>query len=102
MVIGGPEECAAELARLADAVGFRRLVCRVQWMGVEQRLGYAAGDGDHPLVMASFTRHEEATRLLHRRDDDVGRGALEEVLHVGDRAEQAVADDLRRLAGVVG
>jgi alkanesulfonate monooxygenase SsuD/methylene tetrahydromethanopterin reductase-like flavin-dependent oxidoreductase (luciferase family) len=38
VVIGGPEECAAELARLAQAGGFGRLVCRVQWMGMEQRL----------------------------------------------------------------
>jgi alkanesulfonate monooxygenase SsuD/methylene tetrahydromethanopterin reductase-like flavin-dependent oxidoreductase (luciferase family) len=38
VVIGGPEECAAELTRLARAVGFGRLVCRVQWMGMEQRL----------------------------------------------------------------
>lgn len=38
VVIGGPEECAEELARLARAVGLGRLVCRVQWMGMEQRL----------------------------------------------------------------
>jgi alkanesulfonate monooxygenase SsuD/methylene tetrahydromethanopterin reductase-like flavin-dependent oxidoreductase (luciferase family) len=38
VVIGGPEECAAELLRLREAVGFGRLVCRVQWMGMEQRL----------------------------------------------------------------
>ena len=38
VVIGGPEECAAELARLARDVGFGRLVCRVQWMGMPQRL----------------------------------------------------------------
>jgi alkanesulfonate monooxygenase SsuD/methylene tetrahydromethanopterin reductase-like flavin-dependent oxidoreductase (luciferase family) len=38
VVIGGPEECAAQLLRLAEAVGFGRLVCRVQWMGMEQRL----------------------------------------------------------------
>jgi alkanesulfonate monooxygenase SsuD/methylene tetrahydromethanopterin reductase-like flavin-dependent oxidoreductase (luciferase family) len=38
VVIGGPEECAAELADLAQAVGLGRLVCRVQWMGMEQRL----------------------------------------------------------------
>ena len=38
VVIGGPEECAAEVTRLARAVGFGRLVCRVQWMGMEQRL----------------------------------------------------------------
>jgi alkanesulfonate monooxygenase SsuD/methylene tetrahydromethanopterin reductase-like flavin-dependent oxidoreductase (luciferase family) len=38
VVIGGPEECAAELAELAQTVGLDRLVCRVQWMGMEQRL----------------------------------------------------------------
>jgi alkanesulfonate monooxygenase SsuD/methylene tetrahydromethanopterin reductase-like flavin-dependent oxidoreductase (luciferase family) len=38
VVIGGPEECAAELANLVHAMGFGRLVCRVQWMGMEQRL----------------------------------------------------------------
>jgi len=38
VVIGGPEECAEELAGLAGATGCRRLVCRVQWMGMDQRL----------------------------------------------------------------
>lgn len=38
VVIGGPEECAAELVRLVRTVGLGRLVCRVQWMGMEQRL----------------------------------------------------------------
>lgn len=38
VVIGGPEECAAELTRLVRTVGLGRLVCRVQWMGMEQRL----------------------------------------------------------------
>jgi alkanesulfonate monooxygenase SsuD/methylene tetrahydromethanopterin reductase-like flavin-dependent oxidoreductase (luciferase family) len=38
VVIGAPEECAAELARLMRTGGFTRLVCRVQWMGMEQRL----------------------------------------------------------------
>jgi len=37
VVIGGPEECAAELSRLARATGFERLVCRVQWLGMPQR-----------------------------------------------------------------
>ena len=36
VIIGGPEECALELARLARAVEFDRLVCRVQWMGMPQ------------------------------------------------------------------
>lgn len=38
VVIGAPEECAAELVRVVRAGGFTRLVCRVQWMGMEQRL----------------------------------------------------------------
>lgn len=38
VVIGGPEECAVELTRLIRTVGLGRLVCRVQWMGMEQRL----------------------------------------------------------------
>ena len=37
VVIGGPEECAEELTRLIQTVRFGRLVCRVQWMGMEQR-----------------------------------------------------------------
>jgi len=38
VVIGGPEECAEELTRLIRTVGLGRLVCRVQWMGMEQSL----------------------------------------------------------------
>lgn len=38
VVIGGPEECAEELERLVRTAGLGRLVCRVQWMGMEQRL----------------------------------------------------------------
>jgi alkanesulfonate monooxygenase SsuD/methylene tetrahydromethanopterin reductase-like flavin-dependent oxidoreductase (luciferase family) len=38
VVIGGPEECAEVLAGLARTVGLGRLVCRVQWLGMEQRL----------------------------------------------------------------
>lgn len=38
VIIGGPEECAEALSHLARAVGFDRVVCRVQWMGMEQRL----------------------------------------------------------------
>lgn len=54
VVIGGPEECAAELLRLFEAVRFDRLVCRVQWMGMEQRLVLRTiellGDRVIPLV----------------------------------------------------
>jgi alkanesulfonate monooxygenase SsuD/methylene tetrahydromethanopterin reductase-like flavin-dependent oxidoreductase (luciferase family) len=38
VVIGAPEECAAALARIIRAGGFTRLVCRIQWLGMEQRL----------------------------------------------------------------
>ena len=38
VVIGAPEECAGELARLVRTGGCTRLVCRVQWMGMEQRV----------------------------------------------------------------
>jgi hypothetical protein len=37
VLLGSPEECAAELRPLLDAGGFTRLVCRVQWMGMDQR-----------------------------------------------------------------
>ena len=37
VVIGAPEECAAALARTIAAGGFTRLVCRIQWLGMEQR-----------------------------------------------------------------
>jgi len=38
VVLGSPEDCAAELQPLLDAGGFTRLVCRVQWMGMDQRV----------------------------------------------------------------
>ncbi|HUA54013.1 MAG TPA: LLM class flavin-dependent oxidoreductase [Candidatus Sulfotelmatobacter sp.] len=38
VVIGAPEDCAAALARTIAAGGFTRLVCRIQWLGMEQRL----------------------------------------------------------------
>ena len=38
VVLGSPEECAAELRSLLDAGGFTRLICRVQWMGMDQRV----------------------------------------------------------------
>jgi alkanesulfonate monooxygenase SsuD/methylene tetrahydromethanopterin reductase-like flavin-dependent oxidoreductase (luciferase family) len=38
VVIGAPEQCAEELAGVLAATGGDRLVCRVQWMGMEQRL----------------------------------------------------------------
>jgi alkanesulfonate monooxygenase SsuD/methylene tetrahydromethanopterin reductase-like flavin-dependent oxidoreductase (luciferase family) len=37
-VIGAPEDCAATLARTIAAGGFTRLICRIQWLGMEQRL----------------------------------------------------------------
>jgi alkanesulfonate monooxygenase SsuD/methylene tetrahydromethanopterin reductase-like flavin-dependent oxidoreductase (luciferase family) len=38
VVIGAPEECAAALAQTIAAGGFTRIVCRIQWLGMEQRL----------------------------------------------------------------
>lgn len=38
VVLGSPEECAEELVRLARATGFTRLVARVQWLGMDQRI----------------------------------------------------------------
>lgn len=38
VIIGSPRDCAEELVRLARAIGFTRLVARVQWMGMEQRI----------------------------------------------------------------
>jgi len=59
VVIGGPEECAAELLRLAEAMRCGRLVCRVQWMGMEQRLVLRTiellGDRVIPLVARAMT-----------------------------------------------
>jgi alkanesulfonate monooxygenase SsuD/methylene tetrahydromethanopterin reductase-like flavin-dependent oxidoreductase (luciferase family) len=37
-VIGSPEECAESLNRTIAAGGFTRLICRIQWMGMEQRM----------------------------------------------------------------
>lgn len=38
VVIGSPEQCAEDLVQLARATGFTRLVARVQWMGMDQRI----------------------------------------------------------------
>ena len=38
VIIGSPEECAEELVRLARATGFTRLIARVQWLGMDQRI----------------------------------------------------------------
>ncbi len=38
VVIGAPEDCAAVLSRMIGKGGFTRIVCRVQWLGMEQRL----------------------------------------------------------------
>ena len=38
VIIGAPEDCAEELAELARATGCTRLIARVQWMGMEQRI----------------------------------------------------------------
>jgi alkanesulfonate monooxygenase SsuD/methylene tetrahydromethanopterin reductase-like flavin-dependent oxidoreductase (luciferase family) len=38
VILGSPEECAEDLVRLARATGCTRLVARVQWMGMDQRI----------------------------------------------------------------
>lgn len=38
VIIGSPEECAEELVTLARNTGFSRLIARVQWMGMDQKL----------------------------------------------------------------
>lgn len=37
VILGSPDECAAQVVRLARATGITRLVARVQWMGMPQR-----------------------------------------------------------------
>lgn len=37
VILGSPEEVATELKALRDAIGFNRLIARVQWMGLDQR-----------------------------------------------------------------
>ena len=36
VIIGSPEECAEELAQLAEDTGFTRLITRIQWLGMDQ------------------------------------------------------------------
>ena len=36
VILGSPEEVAAELSSLRAAIGFNRLITRVQWMGLQQ------------------------------------------------------------------
>ncbi|MCB1743012.1 MAG: LLM class flavin-dependent oxidoreductase [Gammaproteobacteria bacterium] len=38
VIIGSPEECAEALVRLARATGFTRLITRIQWHGMDQRV----------------------------------------------------------------
>ncbi len=38
VIIGSPEACAGALSALAEATGATRLIARVQWLGMEQRL----------------------------------------------------------------
>ena len=38
VVLGSPEECAEELLALREATGFTRLITRIQWLGMDQRL----------------------------------------------------------------
>ena len=36
VIIGSPEECAEELAQLAEDTGYNRLITRIQWLGMDQ------------------------------------------------------------------
>lgn len=36
VILGSPEHCAAELLALAHATGTRRIICRIQWLGMPQ------------------------------------------------------------------
>ena len=38
VIIGSPEECAQDLIRLGREAGCNRIITRVQWMGMDQRL----------------------------------------------------------------
>jgi len=38
VIIGSPEDCAEELVRLARTTGFTRLISRIQWHGMDQRI----------------------------------------------------------------
>ena len=38
VIIGSPEECAEEIVRLSRSTDFTRLVARVQWLGMDQRI----------------------------------------------------------------
>jgi alkanesulfonate monooxygenase SsuD/methylene tetrahydromethanopterin reductase-like flavin-dependent oxidoreductase (luciferase family) len=38
VIIGGPEECADAILKLAEATGCTRLITRIQWMGMDQRV----------------------------------------------------------------
>lgn len=38
VILGSPDECAEEIVRLAQATGFTRLIARVQWLGMDQRI----------------------------------------------------------------
>ncbi|MFT6583066.1 MAG: alkanesulfonate monooxygenase SsuD [Alphaproteobacteria bacterium] len=38
VILGSPEECAAELIRLSKTTGFTRLIARIQWLGMDQRI----------------------------------------------------------------
>ncbi|MGB3187653.1 MAG: LLM class flavin-dependent oxidoreductase [Ornithinimicrobium sp.] len=61
VVIGSPEECAEQLVRLARATGFTRLIARVQWMGMDQRIVRRTiellAEQVRPLVEAELARH---------------------------------------------
>jgi alkanesulfonate monooxygenase SsuD/methylene tetrahydromethanopterin reductase-like flavin-dependent oxidoreductase (luciferase family) len=38
IILGSPEEVTEQLLELAEATGFQRLITRIQWVGMEQRI----------------------------------------------------------------
>ena len=58
-VIGSPEEAAEEITRIAEVTQCTRMVCRIQWVGMEQRHVLRTiellGDKVAPLVRRNLT-----------------------------------------------
>ena len=60
VILGSPEECAAELIRLSKTTGFTRLIARIQWLGMDQRIVLRTirllGEQVRPIVEAELAR----------------------------------------------
>jgi len=59
VVIGSPAQCADELAELAAATGYNRLIARIQWLGMDQtavlRTIELLGDNVLPMLRQAST-----------------------------------------------